>query len=451
MQIIKEDKEGLNAVLKVQVEKTDYAENVEKVLKDYRKKARIDGFRPGKVPMGLMRKMYGKSVIVEEVNKLISEKVSSYIQDEKLNILGEPLPSDEQKPIDFDHQENFEFAFDVALSPEFDLQLSKRYKLTYYHIKPDKKMIDQYVENYQRQYAAMKEGTKASEESYIHGNLIELNEEESPRDAGLDVSEAKLSVSLIKDDDIKKTFLGAEKGQIINFDVKKAYPNDFELSNLLGIKKEELEEIQPNFQLSIDAIQDVEPAEIGQELFDKAFGEGEINSEKEFRERISKDAEASFEKESEYKLIMDARDKLLKKTEMELPEEFLKRWLLSVNKELTKDKIEEDWPRFLEDMNWQLIKNKIIKENELQVSEEELIEAAKEYTRMQFMQYGMNYVPEEHLTKYAAEFLKKDEERRQIEDRELEKKVAHDIKDKVKIEEKDISPDDFNALIQKSK
>jgi trigger factor len=452
MNISKEVKENLTAVLKIQISKDDYEPRVDKVLEDYRKKAKIDGFRPGKVPAGMIKKMYGKSVILDEINKLLSENVMKYIQDEKINILGEPLPSEnDQREIDLENQTDFEFSFDLGLSPEFDVTLTKKDKVTTYNIIPSDKIISTYYDSYARRYGAFKTSEKIEDgKEMIKGTLVEMTPEGTV--GSISVSESSLYLEFIKDEDIKKQMMGLKVNDTITFNLRKAYPNDVELASILKMKKEEVKSIDSDFQLTIETISKFVNAEINQELFDKIYGEGTVKSEDEFKAKIEDEIKANLSNESEYKFRLDAKELMLNKADFALPVDFLKRWIFTSNEgKFTMEQIDQDFPKFERDLKWQLIQNKLIKENDLKITEEEIIEFAKMQTRMQFQQYGLSNVPDEHIENYAMESLKREEDRRRIMERKYEDKVLEHLRTAIITESKDITPEDFDKLFEENK
>jgi len=455
MNITKENISKVNALLKVNVTKDDYTEKVETQIKDYKKKARVDGFRPGKIPEGLVRKMYGKAILVEEVNKIMSESLTKYLIDEKLNILGEPLPNREnQKPIDFDNDIDFEFVFDIALAPEIDVKLSKKDKITFYDIKVDGKILDSQIDNYLRRFGEFKDVEEATDMEMLTGNFVQVDENNAVVDGGINTEHVKITIEYIKDKEVKDLFLAKKVGDKVIFDLRKAYPSDTEIASMLHIDKEKAKELTGNFEFSINQIQRFEKAEMNQDLFNKAFGDGVINSEKEFKEKLTAEIKENFVKESDYRFMFDAKENLVSKLNPELPAEFLKRWLLEINKgKFTSEQIEAEYPAFEEDLKWQLIKDQIIKTNEINVDEQEVLALAKEVTAAQFMQYGLNNLPDEHLENYAKEILKKDSERKKLFEKKLEDKVVAYIKDSVKLDVKEVSTEDFQKLWteQKSK
>jgi len=446
MNITRENIDELNAILKVKIEKNDYEEKVDEVLKDYKKKAKIDGFRPGKVPFGLIKKQYGKAVLVDEVNKLISESLTNYIRDEKLNILGEPLPNKDQKLVDFDKDSDFEMLFDIAVGPELEVKLSKRDKLPLYNIAVDDELLNGQIDNYTQKFGSFKSVEEISDNEMIKGDISQKGEGEEL----ISVENTAISLEVMKDEDIKKSFIGKKVGDKVIFNIRKAYPNDTELSSLLRIEKEKAKEIDGDFEVDIKEISKFEKSEINQDLFDKAFGKDTIKSKEEFEAKIKAQIKVSIDKEAEYKLLLDAKSKLVKKYNPELPSEFLKRWLKETNDgKLTEEQIETEFSAFEEDLQWQLIKDKIIKENEIKVEESEVLDAAKDFAKMQFLQYGMSDLPEEHIENYAKEILKNKDEGRKLYEKTLEDKVLAYLKETVKIEEKEVTTEEFKKILEK--
>jgi trigger factor len=449
MNIIKENTDDLNALLKIEIKKADYEENVEKVLRDYRKKANIKGFRPGMVPIGLVKKMYGKAVQLDEINKLVSESIHKYLHDEKVEILGDPLPkADENDLINFDTQEEFTFTFELGLTPQFEIKLSKKNKVNHYQITVDEKMKNDYIANYTRRFGEFKSYEKSGEKDMLKGNIAELGEKKSIPEVGLKAENTTISIDIIKDEKIKKQFIGKKINDEIDFDLRKALPNDFEIAGILNKKKEEVTDVNGKFRFIIKEINRFEPAEIGQELFDKVYGEGVINSREEFMSRVEEEIAASIKKESDYKVMLDIKKLTLEKTDFSLPEVFLKKWLLKVNEKTTEEQIEKEFDSFRNDLKWQLIRNKIAKENEIKISEEELQAEAANITRHQFQQYGLFYATDEQIGNYAKEMLKREEDAKRIAEKILEEKAIEKLKELVKLEDKKITAEDFNKLFE---
>ncbi|MHC1703032.1 MAG: trigger factor [Tenuifilaceae bacterium] len=447
MNITKQEIDAQNAVIKVKIEKIDYEPKVEEVLKDYRKKAAIKGFRPGHAPVGLINKLYRKPVVAEEVNKLISESITKYIFDQKLNILGEPLPSDQQQPIDWDTDESFEFAFDLGLVPDFELKLSKKDKVPYYTIKVDEKLRDIYTDSYRRRHGSYKPIDVTGDSDLVKATLNELNNDESPKAGGVFVEGASISISLVADEEEKKKLIGLKVGDVITINTHKSFPNETDRAALLHVSKDKVGNIEPIFQATITETMTFEKAELNQEFFNKVYGEGVVNSEEEFNTKIEEEISNNLVQESDYRFLIDVKEKLVDKFKIELPKEFLIRWLLAVNEgKHTREQIETEFPLFEKDLQWQLIRDKVAKENDLAVTEEEIQGFAMNFARKQFASYGMSQMPDEYLLSYAESVLKKEGEKRKIQDKLIEDKAVAIIKETIKLDEKEITTEEFNQL-----
>lgn len=449
MNITRENIDDLNAVLTVKIEKPDYEEKVETVLKDYRKKANIKGFRPGMVPIGLIKKMYGKAVRIDEINKVVTENIQKYILDEKLEILGDPLPrNDEHEHIDFDTQEDFTFSFELGLSPVVELGISEKDTVPRYRITIDEKMRNDYIDNYKRRFGELRKEEKTAEKDVVKGNIQAVDEEGNLIADGITAEDTSLSIDMIKDEEAKKLFLDKAAEETVDFDIRKAYPNDSEIAGILRMKRDDATSINGKFRFTIKEISRFYPAELNQELFDKVYGEGAVNSEDEFMKKVDEEISKNLEKESEYKLMVDLKAIALDKTEMNLPEEFLKKWLLRVNEKTTAEQIEQEFDTFRKDLRWQLIKNKVARENEVKITEEELLKEAANITRYQFQSYGLYYVTDEQIENYARETLKREDDAKRIADKVLEDKVIGLLKNKVTLEEKPVTAEEFNKLFE---
>lgn len=451
MNITRENIDALNGIIKLEIQKTDYEANVAEALKEYRKKASMPGFRPGKIPQGLIVKMYGKAILVEEVNKLISNNLSKYLQDEKLNILGEPLPNTEQqKTIDWDKDADFEFVFDIALAPEIKIAFDKKTKFPYYLISVSEEMIDQEVKSYTTRFGSSQPSEFVDAESTIRGRLTQLDENSNEKNGGIVVESALLAVNIIGDQDSKQLFINKKAGEEVVFDLKKTYPNDTEIAYLLNIDKEEVANVEGEFKLTISEINTFVPASIDMDLFKNVYGEEtNITDEPSFREIIANQIKIGFSSSSDYRFSLDAREIILEKFKPELPEAFLKRWLLEVNKELSVQQVEDEFQYFIDDLRWQLIRDSLVKDFEVKVLEDEVLAFAREVAVAQFRQYGMYQVPEEHLDNFAKRMLEKAEDRNRMFSRVQEQKVFNILKSKVTIDEKVVSKEDFEKLFEK--
>jgi len=449
MNIVKKDLDQNNAIVTLRIEKADYTEKVDKTLRDYRKKANIPGFRPGMVPAGLVKKMYGKAVLAEEINKLVSDNLYNYIRDNNLNILGEPLPNEtEQKAIDFDNQEDFEFIFDLGLAPEFEVELTKKDKVKFYTIGVSDEMIENQVKSYTGRYGKYIQEEVAEEKDMLKGELLEL-ENGKVNESGLKVKDATLTASYIKDDAQKALFIGAKKGDLVTFNPTKAYENETEISSMLKISKDEAKNITSDFQLKIESITRYHESAIDQELFDKVYGEGVVSSEEEFRAKIKENIQENLVSDSEYKFGVDAQEMLVAKFDgLTFPDVFLKRWVLSSNQNLTAETLEEDYSKMIADLKWHLIKDKLAKANDVKVEAADVEEYAKKVAKAQFAQYGMIGMDDEIIANYAKDMMKKEDTLKSMIDKVAEEKVFATIKEAVKLENKEISIEDFNKLFE---
>jgi trigger factor len=448
MNITKQNIDGLNATIKLQLVKEDYEEKVTKVLNDYRKKANIPGFRPGKVPFSMITKMYRKPVLVDEINKLVSEKLNEYLKNENIHVMGDPLPSNtENKTFDFDNDSDFEFVFDIGLAPEFEVKISEKDKITEYEIQLEDSMIENYLENYSKRFGKFIETDVVVENELVKGDLSQTDNEGQVVEGGISIENTSIYLEMIKDAEEKKLFAGTKVGDTVKFDIKKLYPTDTELAGILKIEKEKVAEINPKFQCMIKGISRFEKAELNQELFDKVYGENVVTSNEEFNKKIAEDISSSLKKDSEYKFGIDARKYFMDKLKLQLPSEFLKRWLAAINEgKITTEQIEKEFPHFEEDMKWQLIKNKIEKDNHIEVNQDEVVEFAKVVTRNQFRQYGINNVSDEHIASYSVNLLKKEEEVRKMKERLLEDKIIAFIREKVSVKSKQVTNEEFGKL-----
>jgi len=449
MNVDKQVIDSVNAVVKIQLLKADYQEKVENTLKNYRKKANVPGFRPGMVPAGLIQKMYGKSVLAEAVQDAVSEALYNYIRDNQLNILGEPLPSETQAMIDFDTQEDFDFAFDIALSPELDFSLTKKDSIPYYTITVTDEMVAEQAKSMAARNGSYVKAEATEEADVIKGLLIEVQPDGTIGLEGISVEDAVLTPKYFKNDEEKAKLIGLGVGDTVVFNPAKAYDHtETELASLLKVPKEVAKTVSTDFTFEVKEITRYQEGEMNQVLFDQLYGEGVVTSEEAFKAKIREQLEAQFAPESDYRFMVDAEKALLKKaTDVVFPVDFLKRWMLETQKR-TADNIDEEMPKMIEDLKWHLMKEKIVTDNNLTVSEEELLETAKKITRAQFAQYGMMNVPEDLLNGYAADMLKKEDSKRNIIDQSMSAVVAGFLKGAVKIADKKISVEDFNKLYE---
>lgn len=449
MNVSQENTSKVSALIKIDIVKADYEEKVEKALRTYRQKANIPGFRKGMAPMGMIKKMVGKSILLEEINKLVSESLYNYIKDNKMNILGEPLPSESQAEIDFDKQEDFSFLFDVALAPEIDITLTDKDKIDYYHIDIDDDMVAKQKEALCSRFGVQQPVEEASEKDIVKGQFVELDENNAPKEGGISV-ESLLTPAYLKDEAEKNKFVGKKVGDKVVFNPSDACGgNDTEIAAMLHIGKDKSADVKSNFEVEITSILGFKPAEVGQELYDNAFGKDTVKSEEEFTAKIREMLASQLQPESDYKFALDARTALEAKVgEVELPDNLLKRWLVVTGENRTAESVEEEYPKMVPDLKWQLIKEEIVKKYEIKVDDADMLEMAKKATRAQFAQYGMANVPDDLLEKYASDMLKDKKIVSNIAERATEEKIIETIKSHVSLNEKNISVEDFYKMFE---
>ena len=440
----------INGLLTMTIEPADYQEKVEKTLKDYRKKAQVPGFRPGMVPMGMIKKQYGTAVKVDEVNRLMGEKLYEYVRENKIQMLGEPLPSDKQQPQDFEKDGEMTFVFDIAVAPEFKVALSGKDKVEYYTIAVDDKLIDQQVQMYASQGGEFVKAEVFSGNDTITGDLRQLDKKGNTLEGGITTEGGMIMPAYIKEDKQKKLFDGCKPGDIITFNPKKAYPdNDAEVAALLKVKKEDIADVDSDFSFQVTEIRHFQPAEVDQKLFDRVFGEGTVKDEKAFREKIAEQLKAQFVGSSDYKFMQDVRAHLEKKVgKLEFPEALLKRVMLQNNKDKGADFVEQNFEGSIKELAWHLIKEQIVAAQEIKVEDEDVKRVAREAIRAQFAQYGMANVPDDVLDNYAEEQLKKRENIDNFVDRAVDLKLTEKLKTVVKLDEKTVTLDEFNKMME---
>ena len=453
MNISFENSDKVNGLLTITVEEADFNASVEKTLKDYRKKANIPGFRPGQAPMGLIKRQFGASVRYDAVNKFVGEQLYKYIQDNNIQMLGEPLPSAKQEtPADIEKPAPYTFVFDIAVAPEINMTLDGRNKIDYYTIKADDKLINEQIEMYQSRAGKYEKAEEYNAElnDMLKGDLRELDAEGNTKEGGITVEGAVLMPSYIKVDEQKNLFNNAKPGDIITFNPRKAYPEgEAEISALLKIDREVAKDLESNFSFQITEIQRFVKAELNQELFDQVFGEGTVKSEDEFRAKIAEGLKPQLEANSDYKFMLDVRTYCENKVgELTWPDELLKRIMLLNNKDKGEDFVEKNYAESIKQLEWHLIKEQLVKANEIKIEDADVKAAAVEMARMQFAQYGMTNVPDEYVENYANELLKKREAVDNFVERAIDVKLAAAIKNTVSLNNKEVTLDEFNEMMK---
>ncbi len=450
MKVTFENPDKVNGLMTITVEEADFKENVEKTLKNYRKKANVPGFRPGQVPMGLIKRQVGTSVKVDEINKLVGQEIYKYVQENKIQMLGDPMPSEKQQPVDVEKDAPYTFVFDIAVAPEFEIKLSGHDKVDYYTIKVDDQLIDQQVDMYASRGGHYDKVDSYQENDMLKGDLRELDAEGNTKAEGITVEGAVMLPNYIKVDDQKKLFDGCKLGDIITFNPKKAYPENLgEISSLLKVSREEAENIDADFSYQITEISRYVKADVNQDLFDQVFGKDAVKDEKEFRERVADTLKAQFAVDSDFKFIQDLRAHCEKKVgELTYPDALLKRIMLNNNKDKGEDFVEKNYEMSIKELTWHLIKEQLVAANNIKVEDADVKEAAKEAARAQFAQYGMNNVPDEYLENYAQDMLKKKEYVDNLVDRSIDRKLTEVLKNVVKLNPKEATLDEFNKMME---
>ena len=451
MKISFENPDKINGLLTIVVEEEDYKNDVEKTLKDYRKKANVPGFRPGQAPMGMIKRQFGPSVKMDAVNKLIGQQIYKYVQDNKIQMLGEPLTSEKQAPVDIEKDGPYTFMFDIAVAPEMKVSLTGRDKVDYYKIVVDDKTIDQQVEMLASRAGSYEKAENYEGNDMLKGDLRELDENGNTKEGGITVESAVLMPSYIKVDEQKNLFEGAKLGDIITFNPRKAYPdNDTELSQLLKIERDAAKDMVSDFSYQITEIQRFKKHEVNEELFKQVFGEDtDVKDEAAFRAKIAEGLNAQLVNDSDYKFLLDVRAHCEKKVgKLEYPDALLKRIMLANNKDKGEKFVEDNYEQSIKELNWHLIKEQLVSAQDIKVDDNDIRETAKEAARAQFAQYGMTNIPEEYIDNYANEIIKKGDSTDALVDRSIDRKLAAVLKGVVKLNEKEVSVEDFNKMMQ---
>lgn len=438
----------INGLLTVTIEEDDFKNDVEKELKNYRKRANVPGFRPGMVPMGLIRRQYGNAVKMDVVNNKLSEEVNKYIQDNKINMLGMPLGSEKQTPVDLEKDAPYTFMFDIAVAPEFDIELSDKDAIDYYDITVDDKLVDQQVDGFASRFGAYQKAEEYKEGDVLKGDLRELDAEGNTKEGGVEVEGATVMPQYLKDDDQKKLFEGAKAGDIITFNPYKAYAGGAEVATLLKVEREKKDDYQGDFSYQITEVQHFEKHAVDQELFDQVFGKDEVKDEKSFREKIAEGVKQQLATDEDFRFLQDLRKYAEEKVgQLTYPDALLKRVLKENNKDKDDEFINKNYEASLKDLTWSLIKNKLAEKAEVKVNDDDVKNVAREIARAQFAQYGMQNVGEEYVNNYAEELLKQRDTVNQFAERAVDEKLVAAIKPVVKLNHKEISLEDFNKMV----
>jgi trigger factor len=442
MNITQENIDELNAVLKVKVVADDYLPKVESALKEHQKKASMPGFRPGKVPTGMIKKMYGKSILVDEINKLLNDSLYKYLHENKIEVLGNPLPKADSQ-IDWDNQKDFEFLYEMGLAPKFNVDLSSKDKFAYKTVKIDEELVNKYVSDIAKRYGKVEQVEVSTAADLLTGDFVELDADGEILPAGV-FKTGSLFLERVKDENVKKQLTGLKKDDKVILEAQKIFENPADLAALLGIDKEVAATFTSKLQFTVKSVSHLAPAEINQEFFNKIYGEGVVNSEEEFRAKVRQELGSMFVNDSDRKFYNDVVEHLMDKINFDLPKDFLKRWIVAVNeKPVTAEQVEAEFDGYAKGLKWQLIENKIIKEHNIAVSKEEVVDHTKELILEQFGKYNPTPMEDEELNQTAQRVLANEEEAKKLYEKLYGQKVLTLFKTKFTIENQEVSYDDF--------
>ncbi len=441
MNVVRENREGQTALLKVTVTEGDYAEKVDKTLREYKRKANVPGFRPGMVPMGVINKMYRKGVLAEESYKRASDACFEYIENEKIQYVGDVIPSDEQKPLDFDVNNEYEFIFEIGVAPEVNIEFGAKDKLTRYVIKADKKMYEGFRSNFLRKF----------------GRLVDVEKVESDEALGVTLDNEQMNVAdayvglISMDEKERKPFIGKKVGDQMDVDITKLYKTPQQRAAILQVPEAEIDSIDPKFKLTITRIRKFADPELNEEFFKMAFPDGSVTDAKGLETFINEQISKDLGRETDYLFNIQMRKMLVEKANLHMPEEFLKRWLFVINEgKYSQEQIDADFPEFLDIMRWNLIMKYFVDKLEIKVAEEDIVGEAKNTAMMQFAQYGMTQVADDMLENYARQMLSNKEEARKIYDRLYENKVIEAIRPMIKVSDKEVDAEDFGKIAEEA-
>ena len=446
MKLTQSKAKDLMATITVEVAAADYTEKVDKVLKDYRKTADVPGFRKGKTPMAIINKKYRTSVIVEEVNKLLQDELYKHISAEKVRVLGSPMPIDET-PIDWENTEDFTFQYEVGLAPDFDVKITAKDKLNYYKIKADTKLVDGYCTDIAKRYGKMSNPEVSVEGDLIFCAIAQLDVDGNVMSNGIS-NDATVAMEYIADAKIKEQFVGVKKDDVLKVNVMKAFTNHSDLGSMLNVSHDALHNLtSEEFQFTVKNINQLAPAELTSELFDKVYGEGTVKDVKEFKAKVQEEAEGQFVGESDRMLKNDIVTYFIEKLKLQMPDDFLKRWLVQTSEQpITMEMLATEYDMYAKSLQWQLIENKILENYEVKVTQDDVLNQTKKLIGSQMKQYGQPEGDDAQLTDIATNILKNEEERKKIYDQIFDERTLVVYKENFKLTEKNVTYDEFVKL-----
>jgi trigger factor len=449
MDVTRKDIDQLNAEITLKLTPADYQDKVDAVLKEHRKKSTIPGFRKGMVPMGVIKKQVGTSVLIDEINKILSDELYKFISENKIDMLGNPIPK-QQDRIDFVTQTNFEFTYEIGIAPEFKVEVSDKHKFDKVIVKIDDKLIDQNVNEIAKRYGKMENAEVSNADDMLYGKFVELDDNGDVKDAGI-YNSTVLNIVTVADKDTVKKLTGVKQGDTIKVNPSKMGGANY-VKSWLGVDEAEAATIMSDFNFTVEKINRMAPADLNQEFFDKLYGKDVVTSEAQFRDKIKEELEKSFNQNADQLLNREVQDTLIEKTKIDLPDEFLKKWLMVANeKPVTKEQIESEYDQYARGLKWQLIENKIIKDNKLEVSRDAVVEYTKSLIQQQMAGMGQNFMDDAELTDTANRVLQNQDEARQIYEQLYQQKLIELYNNNFKIKEKSVSYDEFVKLAEAKK
>jgi trigger factor len=446
MEITKQNIDELNAVLKVSLAKEDYHPQFETALKNYAKKVNMKGFRPGHAPVSMVKKMYGKSLLADEINRILNDALYHYISENKLDILGNPMPKQEDENIDWDNPGVMNFSYELGLAPVFSIDFSK-ISFPFYKVQVNDELIAKQIDDLTRRYGKLVSAEVSEKSDMLMGTFEELGDDKNVKEGGIKHENSTIAIEHLHDDELKQKLSGLKVGDAVEIDPRKVSHSSADMAAMLGVEKEQIDSVSRNFRFTVTEIKRIEPAVLDQDFFNKIFGEGQVNSLEEMNAKIGNDLAGMFNNDSNSIFDRDVVEHLISSIEMQLPDQFIKRWIVASNeKPVTPEQVENDYPSYSRGLKWQLIENKVIKDNDIKVDQGEVLEFTKSYLAGQYMRYGIPTPPPEEITQSAMRILGNKDESKRIYQDLYGRKVMNVIKAAIKLDEKEVTLDEFKKI-----
>ncbi|MBB6269834.1 trigger factor [Pedobacter cryoconitis] len=449
MNITQEKIDNLNAVVKIKISPEDYTEKVDKTIKEQAKKSNLPGFRKGMVPAAHIKKMYGRSILVETINALLSENLNKFLTDNKVEILGQPVPVvDNAKDFKWDGTDAFEFDYEIGLAPAVEVNITAKDKFTQYNVKADEETLASRIKNIRRSYGKMTNPEVSADDDVLYAELAQLSPDGSVFEGGI-TNTGSIRLDQVKDKAVLKSLIGLKKDAVLELDIQKTFgDNAAVIAKLLNIGEEEAKDLQSKFKVTVKNINRLEESDLNQEFFDKIFGEGVVTDEAGFTAKITEEIEGMFKQDADRKLQNDMYTQLTENVKMDLPDEFLRKWLKATNEKLSDAELAEGYNDFAKNLKWTLIENKIIKDNSIEIKYEDVFQTAKQRLDAQFRMYSPAPMPEDQLSQYTATFLQEKDNANRIFEEVKAIKVFEYIQSVATLDQKDIAYNKFQELVE---